>query len=310
MIRINLLPEKEGARPAAKAKVVSEDQVSPLTYLIIVVLVAAIGGYYYMFAYRRVSAKRVKAAEVKHQVDVAAKQVESFPDVGELKKAERITKSMLDVVYALDSPDRVLWSQKLNALSDLIPENVFLKRLTVSETINKVETADSVQRRKDWEAEQKGKVKAGRGRRGVPAGSPAQIFYPQITQELRIYGIAYSENEAERIRLINELHDNLMSGVNAPAKVKTDFMKGFSGEIAYGDVTPNAIGGRPVAEFSFNLKTTATGPKTVAPPATAAAEKGQKGGAGEEAVPAEKGATDKAKAVKGAAKGRRTPDVE
>ncbi|MCX8036521.1 MAG: hypothetical protein N3D11_05600 [Candidatus Sumerlaeia bacterium] len=273
MIRINLIPEKAGARPAAAPTRVRPDEaVSPLTYLIVLAIVAAIGGYYYFFVYQRVNAKRLEAANAESKVKAITKEIDSLRESAEeLRKAESISQSMLDIVYAIDSEDRVLWAEKLNQLSDLIPDSVYIKRITVSEQIAKVETAESKKQRAEWQAKQKTKGKVKKG--ATPEGAPTPIFYPQITQELKIYGLTYSENEAERIRLINEFHDNLKSGINKDVKV--DFLKGFVGQISYGDVAPNIIGGRPVAEFSFTLRTKPTSPRKAVAAGTATGAKAE-----------------------------------
>ncbi len=279
MIRINLIPEKAGARPAAAPTRARPDEaVSPLTYLIVLAIVAAIAGYYYFFVYQRLNSKRLEAANAENKVTAITKQIDALREgAEELRKVSSISQSMLDIIYAIDSEDRILWAEKLNQLSDLIPDSVYIRRITVSEQIAKVETAESKKQRTEWQAKQKTK---GKVRKGATAeGAPTPIYYPQITQELKIYGLTYSENEAERIRLINEFYDNLKTGTNKD--IKANFLKGFTGQIVYGDVAPNIVGGRPVAEFSFTLKTLPTSPRKAVASGTAS-------GAGTESAETEK----------------------
>jgi Tfp pilus assembly protein PilN len=268
MIRINLLPEKEVKRRRAVERVVPARQVSPLTILILAAMFALIGGYYYFGIQRRLSAKQKTERDLRSQVESRDSEIQKLQKGAmELQQVERITKSMLDIVYALDPEDRLLWSEKLNQLSDLVPGNVFIMHLTVSEAITKEETAGSRRQRTAWLNEQKTKAKS---KKPPKAGetAPPPIYYPKIIQTLLIQSVAYSENDAERIRLINEFHDNLMNGFNGQAKIKADFMKGFTGQIEIGDVIPRVVGGRTVAEFSFTLKSKPTEARDVEKPAS------------------------------------------
>lgn len=255
MIRINLLPEKEVKRrrlgPAGPAR-----QVSPLTILIAGAVVALLGGYYYLGVRRPLVQRRADERALVQRLEVLDKEIEQHREgVAELKAARSISESMLEIVWALDPDDRLVWSEKLNDLSDLVPDGVYMTRLTVKESIKKAETFESQRRRKEYrekhEAEQKGAK-----RRAAPLpGEPVPIFYPEITQTLTIQAIAYSESEPERIRLMSQFYDNLMSGTNPKNSAKVAFMKGFTGAIDYGAFAPRVVGGRNVAEFSFTLET-------------------------------------------------------
>jgi len=262
MIRINLLPEKETKkRRRVVERPTPQRKVSPLTVLVALLIVAAIAGYYYYGIRRPLAAKHKRKTELELKIKNLDKQIAKIRDsVAGLKAAESITKDMLNIVYALDPPDRILWSEKLNQISDLVPDNVYITRITVTETIKKKETLESQKRRREWAAAHK--KRKGRRKSATTEKAPAPVYYPEITQTLTIRAIAYSENESDRIRLINEFYDNLMSGTNPQAKISEDFMKGFKGTIEYGDIAPKVVGGRQVAEFSFKLRTKPTAPKS------------------------------------------------
>jgi len=261
MIRINLLPEKEVKRRRVVEGAAPARQVSPLATLVILALFALIGGFYYFGVRARLYPRRTSEQKLRTELERVTDDIEKrYKSVTDLQKLDSISKSMLDIVYALDPEDRLLWSEKLNQLSDLVPENVYISHISVSETIAKKETAGSQRQRGQWLAEQKAKGKVKRPA-GKAIGEPVVIYYPEITQTLQVQAIAHSENDAERIRLINEFHDNLTKGVNEQAKTKTNFMKGFTGQIEIGDIAPKVVGGRGVAEFSFSMKTKPTAAK-------------------------------------------------
>jgi Tfp pilus assembly protein PilN len=280
MIRINLLPEKEIKRRRAE-RAAPTGQFSGLTMAIVAAIFALIGGYYYFGIYRRQATVASAARVQRNRRDLLDTQIEKRQrSAQELQKVERLSKSMLDIVYALDPEDRLLWSEKINQLSDLIPTNVYVTNLTVTEAILKKETAGSKRLLADWQRDAAGKAKSKAQQKVAEAGRPATIFYPEIVQTLQIQAIASSENDAERIRLINEFYDNLKKGMNA--KIKADFMKGFMDRIEIGDVAPRAMGGRNVADFSFTLKTKPTGARDTELPAPVAPVRGGAAGASEE----------------------------
>jgi len=262
MIRINLLPEKEVKRRRAAEVAVPARRVSPPTILILVAMFALLGGYYYLGIHKRLTAAQRTERDRRSKKENLDTEIEKRQKGAlELQKVENLTKSMLDIVYSLDPEDRLLWSQKLNQISDLVPANVWVTGVTITESIAKKETAGSKRQRKQWELDQlaKGKVKKG-GRKGLEGGPP-QVFYPEISQSLQIHAIAYSETDAERIRLINEFHANLFKGVNEQARLRDDFTRGFRPGIDIGPISPRIVGGRNVADFSFTLKTIPTVPK-------------------------------------------------
>ncbi|KPL12987.1 hypothetical protein AMJ85_00665 [candidate division BRC1 bacterium SM23_51] len=262
MIRINLLPEKEVKRRRAARPAVPARQVSPLTILIAVAVVAVLGGYYHVGVRRPLIEKRAEEVKLESELGKVNKDIEGLrKGVAELKAAESISKSMLEIAHALDPEDRLLWSEKLNQFSDLAPDNVFITRVTVAESITKTETFESERRRKEWRERQKTKAKAKR-RKGELPGEPTPIYYPQIMQTLTIEAIAHAETESERIRLMSQFHDNLLSGTNAKGRIETDFMKGFTGRIEWGSFDQEVVGGRSVAKFSFTLTTRPTSPKS------------------------------------------------
>jgi Tfp pilus assembly protein PilN len=265
MIRINLLPEKEVKRRRRRVKeraAVPTRQVSPMTIVIAVVVFGLVGSYAYFFVHRRLANQREANDSQRQELARLDKQIEGRKDaVQELKDAEQIAESMLDIVYALDPEDRLLWSKKLNQLSDLLPDSVYITRITVTERIQRKETLASQRRRKEYQEEVR-MLRKTQGRRARPSRpAPAPIYYPEVVQTLQIAAIAYSESGPERIRLIDQFRDHLTSGRHPKRNLTANFMEGFAGTLDYGDISQAVVGGRNVARFSFILRTKPTAPK-------------------------------------------------
>ena len=160
MIRINLLPEKEAKRRRAAERAVPARQISPLTLLVLAAMFGAIGSYYYFGIKKRQSGVQSVARDLRTEGERLDTEIEKRKkSAAELQKVESISKSMLDIVYALDPEDRLLWSEKINQLSDLVPANVYVTNLTVTEAIAKKETAGSRRQRSEWQKEQAVKSK-------------------------------------------------------------------------------------------------------------------------------------------------------
>jgi Tfp pilus assembly protein PilN len=271
MIRINLMPERDVRRRRTRARAAPTRQVSPLTILAIAALVVVAAGYYYTQIYRPINqlerekeSKANKLAKVNRDIEALEPKVET------LKEAALITDALLKVVYALDPVDRLLWSRKLNQVSDLVPDNVYIVRIGVTEDIKRQEAKSSKQRVDDWEAAQKkGRKKRGRAKAKTKAGpKPESIYFPVITQTLRLTGVAYSDNPDDLIPLINQFYKNLKEGSNAQTGVRHEFMRGFRPTIDYGSFIPQKLGGRQVLRFDFTLTTVPTNPEPEMPGGT------------------------------------------
>jgi len=271
MIRINLLPEKEVKRGRRRAEAAAPSaQSSPLVLLILLALIAGVGGYYYYYVRLPLVEARDAEAQLQKEIrDIDAELDKRRTTVAMLKEIQSAGANLLEVVQALDPDERILWSEKMNYLTDLKPDNVFVTQITVDERIENKETPSSVRRRDEARVRIEAAKAKAKANEKVDERLPDQTFYPEITQTLSIKGIAYSENQAERIRLINEFYDNLQKGRNERKNkdLTVDFMHGFKDNIEFPSFTPQVVGERNVAEFTFTLETIPTGPKEGAPSA-------------------------------------------
>jgi len=258
MLRINLLPEQETRR--RREVVAAPAGISPLTILIIVVYSSLVGGYFYFGVRRPLMNLRQQERTLKEKVDGLDKGIKAYQaDSEKLGRIQYMARLMSDIVEALDPPDRLLWSKKLNQISDLKPENVYVSLIRMTEEITE---------------EAKGKPKAAKApaAKEAAATATAQLLFPPTFQRLEVRAVTDTENASEVFRLQREFHDNLKTGVNKRDNLTTDFFESFD-RIEPGNVTRPEVGGRSAYEFSFTLTAKPLIPKTLATSAPIALEK-------------------------------------
>ena len=74
-------------------------------------------------------AKKTEVAKLQAKVD------KKRGEIGYLEAIEKIQRTQLEVLSNLDPPDRLLWSEKLNLVSDLKPKNLYLMEIEVKESV-------------------------------------------------------------------------------------------------------------------------------------------------------------------------------
>jgi Tfp pilus assembly protein PilN len=109
MIKINLIPQIE------KTKKVS--QVPSFFYVAIVIILALVAGGW-MFQKHRISSVKSEISTLEESKKELKPQVES------LEATINDLQLKVNAINELAGQERLLWSKKLNALSDLVPENV------------------------------------------------------------------------------------------------------------------------------------------------------------------------------------------
>jgi len=202
MIRINLLEEGEKAKRPKKGKAVGEPLVSkPLVisqYIIIATIVLALIPLF--IGYK----KFMKVREVVNNVEVErSKKKSNEKQVADLKKKSAAVKEVLDtlrnqaevVTKLTPGESDIYWSEKLDYLSDLIPENIYILNLKITESVREVETKESIEARQAWEKNKKS---------GPP---PPKQTRPLIEQRLILTCIAQAEERENRIRLMTSFQD-------------------------------------------------------------------------------------------------------
>lgn len=248
MIKINLLPqEMAGGRAGAGAP--SGGAGSALVFmilLIVFVLDAAIAGVLFV----NWNKAKSEYESVKKQSDAVAKELKETEVLySETKSSlERMSK-LIAVARALDPPDRLLWSRKLNALPLLVPEGVFLTQVQVKQKVSEKETPESLKRRNEWE-------KSTNKNKG-PA--PIKEMVPLYQQTLTVDGVAYVQDgtDNQRLQQIVRFQGNLRDGkVKLPFdKETTSFMDGFIPTVIPSPLSGTQLEGRDVTNFKFTINT-------------------------------------------------------
>ena len=232
MIQINLLDGAEGkgakkSRGPRKPRAPGGGLANLMIVLAVLGAIAVSGG---IFAYgvplpvinlpgflEIQSAKKTKA-ELKSKHEKIEKDLEELSAKAQrILKQTRVLESRKEIYAALDPPNRILWSQKLAMLSDLIPSTVFIKRIRVVDKVTMVETPSSRRANKEW---QDGGRKEGE--------KPKTLKKPAITYTFTIDGIATGDDSREQMNNTMGLFDAMKAYETTDAHGEmARFMDGF-----------------------------------------------------------------------------------
>jgi hypothetical protein len=267
MIRVNLLPQTTDAKGKAKAAGAAGGGAgtSPavVNLLIVMILAGSFGGagYWWWNTQNIIKSKEEQQANLKDEVkDLEEVERIKGQDFRKLKELEEAALAKGQVLLTLDPPDRIIWAEKLNMLSELRPEGISLTELKLEEDVKLINSPQYKDALKEWERAkaEAAKSKKKRGGPKVPP-KPKPIKIPVITQTLELTGIAYKLTLQERLEDINGLRDSLNSYyVTLPDKTIRRFMDGLDSEIRRGDIQEienYQNSGRLVTQFSFTIKT-------------------------------------------------------
>lgn len=249
MIKINLLTQDmaPGAGGGSTQGTGTALVTAVLAVLFLVNAVLGIGMYVYLNSARseqeavRAEASTLRAELEEQQILYDERQID----------IERM-EELIDVAQALDPPNRLLWSRKLNMLPLIVPEGVFLTEIRVTQRVTESETQASIERRRSWEAQ--------RGRRGAPQQPPPIERSPVYQQTLVMDGVAYVPGgvATQRVEQILLFADNIrFRRVTLPfdsEETAERFIDGFSPNVVPADVSATEIEGREVSVFSFSMQ--------------------------------------------------------
>jgi Tfp pilus assembly protein PilN len=199
MIRINLLPtKKEKTSRSLAGGAPGGDSSAKALVAAAIVLGALVVGFYgytvfagYAVLENQIAAKTKDKATRQKTVDGLKKQVAGLEELNSL------VENQLQALNALSPADRLIWAEKLHQMAALIPANVYLTTLEMTETAKDIETAESQENTRKWKEA---------GSKGAP---PAVVKKPKMTQTLKIEGIAYSENVSQRPQLMLDFYNAL-----------------------------------------------------------------------------------------------------
>lgn len=244
MIRINLFPRKERKRaPRVVALPTAQpERLSVLSVLILVVIFGVIAGFS-LNLQKKIKADKAELEKAKKGVEDLKSNIKKIQtDYEEIKRLMDLTANQLEILRALDPPDRLLWSEKMNMLAELIPQGVFLTQIKLTESVTEVPTTESAEKYKEWERG---------GRKGV---APKLIKKPVIRQTLHLAGVAHAEVPEDRLRLITAFSEALknFSWKRRDGTIQR-FYDHFTGEIGISEIQVVNLEGISVTTFAFIL---------------------------------------------------------
>lgn len=268
MIKINLLPpEVQGKGPkraaAAGPKTPSPGGSAAPTLAIALVAVVFFGGVafgaYYVFS--TISGSNREVQDLNRKVKRLEKTYEEKID----KYREQFSnwerwKDQEEILQVLMPRDRVLWSRKINMISNAIPEGVFVTEIEVQEEVRMVETQRSIKRRQTYETRKKRLMEEYKNDAAKVAAElgpePEEVKKPEITQIMIISAVAAGVTSNDRFdRMLafqRALEGYRMQGLKGETH---RFMDGFRDEIEFGDMEATVLDGVPVWSFGFRLTT-------------------------------------------------------
>jgi hypothetical protein len=268
MIQINLLDQtgSKAARTSTAPLVAggprSNGNGGGLGAMLVPVFILAMllvnGGLGWM-AWQNVSASNRQYAEVQlAQRKVKTEISKKMDQAEQIKKYREVVANQMDVLKSLDPSDRILWCEKLNMLSDLVPQNVFLAEVKINEDVKMVETAQSKAAREKWEqSKDKTKLK-----------EPPMVQKPVISYIVRLTGLALGKDNVEQMQNVTAFHRAITEFAEKDTRGAAHrFMDGFNNNIEFESVEATTYEGTPVNKFIFKLTTKPMGedsPKTAA----------------------------------------------
>jgi len=251
MIRINLLEEGEkGQRPKkAREEIVVAKPQAITQYLIIATIILALIPIF--VGYQKYS----KVKEVINSVEAEKnKKISLNKEVNELKKKSATVKEVIDtlrnqveiITRLTPRESGVYWSEKLDYLSDLIPDNIYILNFKITETVKEIETQESIKARQDWEKNKK---------IGAP---PAKQTRPLIEQRLIITCIAQAEERENRIRLMTSFQDAMKNHTTIRNGKTRRFMDNLQDLVSISGIKTVNSYGVECGQFTLTLITKST----------------------------------------------------
>lgn len=275
MIKINLLPQTSQKGVAARATGGGSNHNKALLLAGTVVVMVALNAMAGWAAFRSVYTAKEEVDRIKDKCDLVDKQIKNRMSEADLvRKYREVVTNQMDVLKSLDPPERILWCEKINMLSNLIPPEVFLTEVAVTEHMELIETEASKAARSKWE---KAKEKVGK--------EPEIVKRPIISYQMKLTGLALGKESVDQMNNVMKFHTAMTSYRMSDGKGREHrFMDGFNPNIDLGSIEAAVYQGTPVNQFTFTLRTRTMGteelkktepaaekPAAVTPPRTARA---------------------------------------
>jgi cytochrome b len=265
MIRINLLDasQAKGRRGArARAATGGGNPAGALVVAVAVVLTLVIDGGVGWTLYQRVTRAGEHARQLSADIRaIDAKIAERSQSSEQTLRYQQVLNNQKEVLRTLDPDDRILWCEKLNMLAALVPQNVFLTDIDVSEVVDMVENTLLRQAHERW-------LTLDQKKRGA---EPEVIKKPVIHYDMTLTGLAIGHDSAEQFANVMAFH-RAITTYRAPAGAdgKTRrFMDGFDPTVNFGSIEATTYEDASVNKFVFKLRTLNQGEDAAAAPAPA-----------------------------------------
>jgi Tfp pilus assembly protein PilN len=241
MIKINLLPpELQGKKGRAKVRMAAFGGVSPAvgTALMAAVLVVFLAAWIivgYGLIWSPISKAEAKESAMKAEYDKQEKELKKKKADHEERFAKwKRMQDQKEILQELKPANRLLWSEKLNMLVNLVPQDVYITGVEVTEKVDLVETANSKEARAAYTKKKKEsetavldeKQKAAKVR--ALGAEPKIVQKPVISQTLIIKAATLiREDGSDRIAKVSEFERNMQQYEMKNAKGEVRRFKDF-----------------------------------------------------------------------------------
>lgn len=286
MIKINLLPPELQKRKAQARKAGGFASAAPTqgTFaalaLALLFVFVVIDGYTAYHLYSNVSTARAAAGKAKSDLAKAKKSYDEQHKAHEEKFREwNLMHEKEEILSVLMPKDRIVWAEKLNMLSDLIPDGVYITGVEVTEKVDKIPTEEWLKVHAEWQKKKDAAAakKTATATVGAPqeqlGPEPPKVVKPIITQTLILNALAlWGEGDMAQLDKVVEFQKMMQAyeTQNDKGDVRR-FRDGFDQEkdgklkIQPGLQEKKVIDEVPVWQFQLTLATRPFIPATTAP---------------------------------------------
>jgi Tfp pilus assembly protein PilN len=270
MIRLNLLPDEAQGRRAGAQRWMSgrssegaRSTTAPVVWLTVIPAFLIAGGAFGYIYFNDVHLPQQERRSVEAKLNALRAEVSQMESqYSYLREAAERFERQAKVIDILMPPNRILWSEKFNQISQCVPDNVYITHVQVNEQVREIETPESANAHSAWMA-------TPQNRRGP---EPERIMVPSIIQTLAIEGISYARQRERRIQLVLDFWSNLVNHASVGRHGEPRrFMEQFAGppRIEYNE--SQDVAGVEVNAFRLVMQTVDLANMPAASPAPPAA---------------------------------------
>ncbi|NQU42807.1 hypothetical protein HQ520_05945 [bacterium] len=276
MIRINLLPPELQGKASRSARrpggATSPNLFKGFVLLLVLLFIAAWGYAGYSRVYEPIRAAKEKEEAQKIRVNALKKTLERDREAYSERLAKwTLMQNQIEIIAQLMPDNRILWAEKINMLSSMIPEGIYITKIQLEEEVEMVETDESKRVQDEWQQKKRSieripnEREKSRKLENLP-DEPDKVEKPVITQILHIKAATLLQEEgADRIDKVIEFRRRMQEyeTVNLNGEVRT-FRHGFTRtggsesiniDIELGPMEIEVIDALPVWTFELILTT-------------------------------------------------------